>query len=735
MPKASNRAPPESGNALIRAVAVRAAFTLFALAAIIASVLQFSTSESDRLALDAQIHRVEGAIAREEQAVMVDQEASTLWDDAVVRTRQRPLDQVWIDNNLGIWFHTYYHVDEVYLLDPANRSLYAMQAGRRASPPSFARVSVTALGLAARLRATLARTHEPEAGSAQQTAGAADIALIDGRPALVSIKPIVPESAAIFQRPGTEYLHVAVRYLDANFLTGIASAYVVSEPRFTRTNPGVAAVPIRTRGGKLLGFVGWKPFEPGKQIARRMIPVLIAALLIIGALISLLLWRIRRSRAELEASRAQAERLAFHDSLTGLPNRALFEDRLGIALGRRDVCTAVLLLDLDRFKNVNDTLGHQAGDALIREFGERLTHLIRHGDTVARLGGDEFAVLVEGAALVDVRNLANRILAEVRRPFELGGAQAYVGVSIGVALSHESCSDPLELVRKADIALYSAKDSGRDAYRLFTPEMDKNVKLRSTVEVELRSAIDSGTGLCLHYQPEVGNDGRIVGVEALLRWEHPERGLMLPSRFVTVAEETGLIVPLGDWVLRQACLASLHWPELFVAVNLSPVQFRAPDFFDRLMRIVREAGADPRRIQLEVTERVLLQDDESVRAILGRLHAAGFTIVLDDFGTGYSSLSYLRKFEIDKIKIDGSFVQHLGEEADCAAIVTAVLALGRAMGLTVAAEGVETAEQVQFLKIAGCLEMQGHFFSHAVPAAAIGGLLGKGGSAAAAAAA
>jgi len=239
--------------------------------------------------------------------------------------------------------------------------------------------------------------------------------------------------------------------------------------------------------------------------------------------------------------------------------------------------------------------------------------------------------------------------------------------------------------------------------------------------------------LCLHYQPEVASNGRMVGVEALLRWEHPERGLMLPSRFVTVAEETGLIVPLGEWVLRQACLASLHWPELYVAVNLSPVQFRAPDFFERLMGIVRDAGADPRRIQLEVTERVLLQDDESVRAILGRLHAAGFTIVLDDFGTGYSSLSYLRKFEIDKIKIDGSFVQHLGEEADCAAIVSAVLALGRAMGLTVAAEGVETAEQVQFLKIAGCLEMQGHFFSRAVPAATIARLLRKGGSAAAAA--
>ena len=733
MVNVGKRAQPESGNALIRAVALRAAGTLIALAAIIGAVLVFSTSQSDQLALDVQTERMRVAIAQGEQAVTIDQEASTVWDDAVVRTRQRPLDLDWIDNNLGIWFHTYYHIDEAYLLGPDDRPLYAMQDGRRTLPASFARIADPALGLARKLRDDMASGRKPAADGPAKTPGAAEVAVVAGRPALISVKPIVPETETIARSPGNEYLHVAVRYLDAGFLNDLAARYVINHPRFSVVDPGRAAVAVRAGDGRIVGYVGWTSFRPGREVARKMAPVLISSLMVIGALISLLLWRIRRSRAELLASRAQAERLAFHDSLTGLPNRALFEDRLGIALGRRDVCTAVLLLDLDRFKNVNDTLGHQAGDALIREFGERLTKLIRHGDTVARLGGDEFAVLVEGAALSDVRRLANRILEEVRRPFLLGGAQAFVGVSIGVALSRDSCSDPHELVRQADIALYSAKDGGRDAYRMFTPEMDKSVKLRSTVEIELRAAIANGTGLCLHYQPEVASDGRMVGVEALLRWEHPERGLMLPSRFVTVAEETGLIVPLGEWVLRQACLASLHWPELFVAVNLSPVQFRAPDFFDRLMRIVREAGADPRRIQLEVTERVLLQDDESVRAILGRLHAAGFTIVLDDFGTGYSSLSYLRKFEIDKIKIDGSFVQHLGEEADCAAIVTAVLALGRAMDLTVAAEGVETVEQVQFLRIAGCGEMQGHFFSRAVPAGEIARLMGKGGSAAAAA--
>ncbi|HKC34136.1 MAG TPA: EAL domain-containing protein, partial [Xanthobacteraceae bacterium] len=444
----------------------------------------------------------------------------------------------------------------------------------------------------------------------------------------------------------------------------------------------------------------------------------------LGALLSLLFLRIRRSRMELEASRAQAQHLAFHDSLTSLPNRALFEDRLELALARRGSKVAVLMLDLDRFKAVNDTLGHQAGDALIRQFGERLTALTRECDTIARLGGDEFAIVIENADLADIRQLAKRILADVRRPFELSGTQVYVGVSVGIALSPQVGVERLELVRRADIALYRAKDSGRDAYRLFSPEMDDGVKLRSTIEGELRNAVAAGTGLRLHYQPAVGENGAIVGVEALVRWQHARRGLTSAIEFISVAEETGLIVPLGDWVLREACLQSLRWPGLFVAVNLSPVQLRSPGFFDRVMRTVNVTRADPSRIQFEVTERALLDEDDTVRSTLAKFRAAGFKIVLDNFGTGHSSLSSLRRFEVDKIKIDKSFIQNLGDTADSGAIVTAVLALGHAMGLTVSAEGVESAEQWAFLKGAGCNELQGHYFSHALPPEKITPLLG-----------
>ncbi len=451
------------------------------------------------------------------------------------------------------------------------------------------------------------------------------------------------------------------------------------------------------------------------EVADRMLPVLLAAFLAVGALVALLLLRIWRSRLELEATRTQAQHLAFHDVLTGLPNRGLFEDRLALALKRRGARLAVLMLDLDRFKNVNDTLGHQAGDLLICEFGRRLLALTRTGDTIARLGGDEFAILIENASLPDVERLAERIIEDVKRPFEISGAQVYVGTSIGIAVAQSFETDPLELVREADIALYGAKDDGRSTYRLFSPQMDDNVRRRRRIEDELREALATKRGLVLHYQPQVSSDGSIVGLEALLRWEHAKRGLIAPNEFVPVAEETGLIVPLGEWVLREACMASRSWENRFVAVNLSPVQFRAPGFVDRLLKIVRETRADPCAIQLEITERVLLDDKDSIRLILARLRAAGFKIVLDDFGTGYSSLSYLRHFQVDKIKIDGSFVKDVCDEPDSATIVTAVLALGWAMGLTVAAEGIETAEQCTFLEAAGCKEMQGHYFSKALP--------------------
>ena len=711
---------------LVRAVVLPAVLTLALLAVVVGAILHFSTSESDQLAVERQDRLVRIAVTQTMESVALEQEASTYWDDAVLKVRQTPLDADWLDNNLGIWFHTYYGHDETYLLSPADLPVYAMQNGARTQPSSFDAIAVPVRTLARDLRRQmLASTIAPE-GSRGKTIGASDIALIKGRPAIVSLKPIVSETGDIVQRPGSEFLHVSVRFLDGSFLAKLGRLYGIDEPRFTQASTAGASMPIARRDGSIIGYISWKPFAPGTEIEDRMIPVLICAIIVVGLLLALLLLRLWRSRVELEASRAQAQHLAFHDSLTGLPNRALFEDRLDHALLKRDTNIAVLLLDLDRFKNVNDTLGHQAGDALIRELGVRLSALIREGDTIGRLGGDEFAILVDGCRPADLHRLATRILAEINKPFSIIGNQVHVGISIGIVISKEGERDRLELVRKADIALYNAKDAGRNTYCLFKPHMDDSVRLRGQVEEDLRTALSTGRGLCLHYQPQVAGDGTVVGLEALVRWQHPDRGLISPEQFVPIAEETGLIIPLGEWVLRQACQVSRHFPHLFVAVNLSPLQFRAGGFFEMLSDIVRQTGANPGALQLEVTERVLLEDDDTVRETLSKLREAGFTIVLDDFGTGYSSLSYLRKFEVDKIKIDRSFVQHLGDASDSANIVSAVLALGQAMGLEVAAEGVETAEQQTFLRIAGCKEMQGYYFSKAVPAEELPRLLEAG---------
>ena len=295
------------------------------------------------------------------------------------------------------------------------------------------------------------------------------------------------------------------------------------------------------------------------------------------------------------------------------------------------------------------------------------------------------------------------------------GSQAYVGVSIGVVFAPQDGTERSELMRKADIALYRAKAEGRDQYRIFAPEMDESVRFRMLIEDDLRVALETGDQLCVYYQPQVAlADGPVIGVEALVRWRHPTRGLISPENFIPVAEETGLIGPLGEWVLREACATARRWPHLFIGVNLSPIQFRTAGFAERAIGIVRSAEVDPAQIEFEVTETVLLQDDELVTGALGRLREAGFRIALDDFGTGYSSLSHLRRFEVDKIKIDRSFVQNLGK-ANSTAIVTAVVNLGHAMGLQVTAEGVETAEQSRFLSAAGCNVMQGYLFSRALP--------------------
>ncbi len=420
---------------------------------------------------------------------------------------------------------------------------------------------------------------------------------------------------------------------------------------------------------------------------------------------------------------ARIQFLAYHDTLTELPNRALLRERLEQAI-QRGPC-AVLCLDLDGFKTVNDTYGHPAGDILLRAVTARLRRQVRAGETLARLGGDEFAVVMAGG-LADASKTAGRMVNSLATQFEIEGNIIHVGVSIGIAVSPTDGETHEELLRHADMALYRAKANGRGCYLAFEVNMDTALQVRRTLEHDLRIALAEGQ-FELAYQPQVRvQDDQIIGFEALLRWRHPTRGVIPPTDFIPLSEESGLIVPIGDWVLRVACREAMRWPDgISIAVNVSAVQLRGPALFHSVIEALQASGLPPGRLELEVTETAMLNDSKAALDVMHRLRALGVRIAMDDFGTGYSSLNYLQSFPFDRIKIDRSFVQSLGHDGKSLAIVRAVVGLGSSLGVSVTAEGVENIEQLETLAAENCGELQGFFYSRPITSDAVLALLDR----------
>jgi diguanylate cyclase (GGDEF)-like protein/PAS domain S-box-containing protein len=421
--------------------------------------------------------------------------------------------------------------------------------------------------------------------------------------------------------------------------------------------------------------------------------------------------------------------MARHDALTDLPNRVLLRERMAEGLARVEAQgekLAVLCLDLDNFKGVNDTLGHPIGDRLLGAIAERIRDTVGEADTVARLGGDEFAILQANATPSAAGTLARRLVAVISEPVEIDGQEINSGVSIGIALAPNDGTAADHLMKCADLALYRAKAEGRGTFRFFEPDMDAHIQARRALEVDLRRALAHGE-FTLAYQPQINLAGNeLVAMEALLRWSHAERGAVPPSEFIPLAEEMGLIVPLGEWVLREACKDAARWPEpIKVAVNLSPVQFRNRGLVTMVMQALAAARLSPSRLELEITEAVLLQDDEAIVTMLHQLRALGVRIAMDDFGTGYSSLSYLRSFPFDKIKIDRSFIKDIDRNRDSAMIIKAIAGLGQSLGIETTAEGIETPEQLELVRRAGCTEMQGYLASPPRPAAEAAELIAR----------
>jgi diguanylate cyclase (GGDEF)-like protein len=438
-------------------------------------------------------------------------------------------------------------------------------------------------------------------------------------------------------------------------------------------------------------------------------------------------------RAVARNTMARMTHLASFDSLTGLPNRTLFHAQLALGLKdlRRDNGSfALLSLDLDRFKYVNDTLGHHTGDLLLVEVARRVEEALRSSDMIARFGGDEFVVMqTPGSQPVEAGALAERLIVAISRPYTIDGHQVLIGASVGIAMAPQDGKTVEELLRHSDVALYKAKAEGKGRFRFFKPEMNSLMQARRMMEIDLRAAIDTRQ-LDVYFQPLMDvSTGRISACEALVRWTHPTRGPVPPNDFIPLAEETGLIIAIGEHVLRTACKEAASWThDLLVAVNLSSVQFRAGDLPAQIASILNETGLEAKRLELEITESILIEDKDHVMEMLTAIRSLGVRIALDDFGTGYSSLSYLSSFPFDKIKIDRSFIRDVPDRPDSAAIVRAILTLAETLEMSTTAEGVERVEELDWLREHGCDQAQGFLFSRAVPARDLALLLGMNGA-------
>lgn len=678
----------------------------------------WAASEIDGRSNARQMDHARAALDELLERLPKEQDSSAIWDDAVVAVRDN--DGPWMSENLVEWMGEFYGHDRIYILTPDDLPLRTAVDGHLADNAVFDDDTAAILPIVERLRTAMATASEGDLDSTESVAGLGESDFVEfpnGDFGIVSIRPIIPETEAVAQAPGDEFLHVSVELMDSALLKGIGDKFGLDGLAISGAeSPGAASLAVTDRFGQVVAWLVWRAEKPAAQLVARTAPMLLLAISFGCVCFGILLWRLRRTSKHLLFSEAQARYLAFHDQLTGIPNRALFEDRLERALAnsrRSRTSTALHYLDLDGFKNVNDSLGHHAGDELVRQVAQRLAGAIREVDTVARIGGDEFAVVqVDTVSQNDVTALSQSLLGLFEQPFIIDGEQVSIGASIGAAIQATPHSSALDLMRQADIALYEAKSEGKARFCLFAGAMDEVVKRRRAIEKDLRLALDRGDGLALVYQPIYETSSRrLLGAEALARWNHPVHGALPPDLFIAIAEERGLIDKLGTWALKQASAFAVAHDLAWIAVNVSPVQLRDAYFPRKVALILRETGLEPSRLQLEVTEGVLLQNSHIVQSVIRELRSTGVSIALDDFGTGYSSITYLRSYGVDKLKIDCSFVAKLGQDKEIDSIVKAIVDLAKAMGMTVTAEGVETRHQLDTLSEMGCSEVQGYYLS------------------------
>ncbi len=717
---------------LITLIGVAIAFFGLLLLAIIA----YAGWSANKAATDSERTVLANALNQSIARALNEQKSVAWWDDPVVKITDQSIDYEFTDANFGIFLTETYGHDEVYILNAKDRPLYAFAGGKRLDRSAFESRRPELAPLIAEIRNddhsqlkprpdmfSELKIHYKVLEGIHVARWAGHIVLVNGRPAVVAGMTIVPNIDMSLLK-GTPNLLLSITYIDDEFISEIGQSLLLrdlqlgSEPVKTE---GFISEPFVGDDGNLLGYLSWINRKPGAALLTIILPLVAFGVLAAWFLSKTMFNRLKRASTALARSESQARHEAKHDALSGLPNRVHMVEKieafLNSPLVKRNGQRAVAAyIDIDRFKDINDTLGHEAGDQLIAAVAQRLVGRLRPHDFLSRFGGDEFAILCAPAGHEAAATLAKRIAHAFESPFSVKGQNIRVTASIGLAIAPENGMTADELMRHADIALYEAKNQGRDRAVLFCAEMAEQVEHRRSIEVALRHALEDDE-LDLHYQPIVScQTGEVMGVEALLRWEHPIYGEMSPAEFIPIAENAGLLPSLGEWVLDCAMTDAKKWPTLEVAVNLSPVQIRHVDLAGTLRKLIFKHDADPRRFVLEITENVMLEATDRVTAILDAIRAMGFKTALDDFGTGYSSLSYLCTFRFDKIKIDRTFVGKISEIDTTRTIIKSVVALGRALGMSIVAEGVETEFEADMMEQFGCTELQGFYFSRPLSA-------------------
>jgi diguanylate cyclase (GGDEF)-like protein len=704
---------------------------MLGLAMLLLGVTVYSGRTMDEDAIARQQALIDNAFTTRLNRAVGELRSVAWWDDTVTYSAPETFDTEWLDREIGSYMYESYHHDRLIIFDERNRPVYVYGEGTGLGTKQLASdllATATVLrqarggqDVSPRIETTAARNDLYEIGKTDNrkySRGFGAIISIDGKPALATALLITP-SYDVAKTSPTRRIALSIIDITQPVLTDIGRSALMPDLSFRLAkDKRLGSFQLDTDNGKSLTRINWTPKQPGTEMVQRVLPGILA---VIGAALTflvILMIRLVASTKQLAAREADARFLADHDALTGLPNRRRLESLFMASFDtlspvRQKI--AVACVDLDRFKDINDTLGHNAGDELIKAVAARLRSKLHLDDTLARLGGDEFAIMRPIMTDKDAGDLADMIADCFSESFAVMGHLIEANASTGLAFATRDNSFG-DAIKRADIALYDAKANGRGRMSLFTTAMSDEVEHRHSIQIDLRRAL-SARELTLNYQPIVeASSGAITSVEALLRWNSPTHGSVPPDLFVSIAEEVGLMAELGRFVIEQAIEDARRWPDLTTAINISPAQLRSATILSDLLEPAKKFGVAPSRLTIEITESVLMSSDDRTLRVLNELKRHGFTLALDDFGTGYSSLAYIRDFPFDKLKIDRSFVQGLNESERALAIVEGVVKFGKILGREIVAEGIETEEEMAAMQAAGATHLQGYLFSRALPA-------------------